>query len=137
MTEANPWGMVFGVLAGGALGALTRYGAAVWLQRLLASTPYGSFPLSTLSVNVVGSFLLGFVAELGLAGLLSPLLRVAIGTGFIGALTTFSSFELETELLLREGPRLQGVIYLLANLILGFVAILLGRFLATRVGGRM
>ncbi len=137
MSAGNSWGIALGVLVGGALGALARYGVTLWLQRLLASTPYGSFPLATLSVNVVGSFLLGFLVEFGLAGRVSPLLRVALGTGFIGALTTFSTFELETELLLREGPWLQGVIYLLANLVLGFVAILLGRFLAARLAGRM
>ncbi len=128
--------MVFAVMIGGALGALSRYAVTLWLQGWLTVTPYSSFPLATLSVNVLGSFLLGFLSELGLEGLVSPTTRVAIGTGFIGALTTFSTFELDSELLLREGQWLQAFIYVFGNLFLGFIAVMLGRFLATRLGGR-
>lgn len=53
-------------MVGGALGALTRYGVGVWLQAALLNTSLAGFPLATLLVNVVGSFLLSFTVTLGL-----------------------------------------------------------------------
>ncbi|MEX2542994.1 MAG: fluoride efflux transporter CrcB [Trueperaceae bacterium] len=125
--------MILGILVGGALGALSRYGVSVALNAWTASGPYASFPLGTLVVNVVGSFLLSFLANAGLATLLPPAVRVAIGTGFLGAMTTFSTLELETDTLLRGGEAGRAALYLLATLVLGYLAILLGRVAAAQL----
>ena len=77
----------------GALGALVRYGVSVAALRWWGA----GFPLGTLIVNLVGCFLLGMVTELGVErGMISPELRAVLGTGFLGALTTFSTFGVET-----------------------------------------
>ncbi len=125
--------VVLGVMVGGALGALLRYLTNITLQGAFAGSAYAGFPLATLLVNVVGSFLLSFLVYWGVP--LSPTLRAAIGTGLIGALTTFSTFEVEIEGLWRSGHVSQAALYGLGNLVLGFGGVLLGRFLAGRLGG--
>lgn len=127
--------VVLGVMVGGALGALARYLTGLAVQPALAGGSLASFPLATLSVNVVGSFALSVLTTLGLQGLVTPTVRIAIGTGFLGAFTTYSTFELEADLLLREGRMVQAVVYIGGNLLLGYLAIVLGRGLALRWGG--
>lgn len=127
--------IVLGVMVGGSLGSLARFLTGLWLQPILASGGMANFPLATLSVNVVGSFGLSLLTTLGLQGLVSPAVRIAIGTGFLGAFTTYSTFELEADLLLREGRMVQAFVYIAGNLLLGYLAILLGRGLAMRWGG--
>ncbi|MBZ9715430.1 fluoride efflux transporter CrcB [Deinococcus multiflagellatus] len=119
-----------GLACGGALGALIRYGIQLALSGRLAHTPWATFPLATLLVNVAGSFALAFVVTLSLRGALSSEWRLIIGTGFIGALTTFSTLEWETYLLLRDNDMVRATLSVVANLMLGFVAVLLGRALA-------
>lgn len=84
----------------GALGCLSRYFVSGWTYALLGrGLPYG-----TLMVNVVGSFLLGFVMEFSLrSALLSQELRMGITVGFMGGFTTFSTFSYETLRLLEDG----------------------------------
>lgn len=123
------------VMVGGAFGSLARYLLALGAQGALAGTAWARFPLATLLVNVVGSFLLSFLAWFGLHGTLSPTARVALGTGFLGALTTFSTFELESDLLLRDGFGGMAALSVAGNLVLGYGAILLGRALALRLTG--
>ncbi|GAA5512421.1 putative fluoride ion transporter CrcB [Deinococcus carri] len=125
----------FGIAVGGALGALSRYGVSLLVAGRLANTAWGNFPLATLLVNVVGSFLLALITTLALRGLVSPAWRLAIGTGFIGALTTFSTFTWESDLMVREGEAVRASLYVLGNLVLGYGAVLLGRALAERLGG--
>jgi len=127
--------LILGVMLGGALGALTRYATTNLVQGALQTGGFAGFPLATLIVNVVGSFLLAFVTELGLRGLLSPSARIAVGTGFLGALTTFSTFELESQLLVREGEWLRAGAYVLANLVIGYAAVLAGRAAALKMTG--
>lgn len=81
------------VLAGGGLGALSR-----WAVSLLAAVLFGSkFPWGTLIVNLMGCFLIGFVYSLGdRTGLVNHSVRLFFMTGYLGALTTFSTYALET-----------------------------------------
>lgn len=125
--------LIAGILLGGALGALTRHGVNVALSGLAAAAPSTAFPLATLLVNVVGSFLLSFLTTAGLNGLVPPVVRAAVGTGFLGAMTTFSTFEMETDSLIRSGAGGTAALYVLANLMLGYGAILLGRMVAAMV----
>ncbi len=77
----------------GALGALARYGVSVAALRWLGE----GFPYGTLCVNLIGCFLLGVVAQFTLDGAgFAPQTRAIVGTGFLGAFTTFSTFGVET-----------------------------------------
>jgi CrcB protein len=88
------------ICLGGAVGAGLRYLVSGWVARLFG----GSFPLGTLSVNLIGSFVLGGLVHVGLTTeSLSPTLRVAATTGLLGAFTTYSTFSYETMRLLQEG----------------------------------
>lgn len=84
----------------GALGALARYGVSLLALRWLGE----EFPYGTLFVNLSGCFLLGVIAELTMedAGL-APETRAIVGTGFVGAFTTFSTFGVETYRAMQAG----------------------------------
>jgi CrcB protein len=116
---------------GAVLGANARYFVGVWaVERLGLGFPYG-----TLIVNVTGSFVLGFL----LAALDSRLpvpsdLRFLVGVGFLGAFTTFSSFAVESLLLLRDGSPGMALLNILGNNALGLAAALIGFMLARWIG---
>ncbi|BDV41664.1 putative fluoride ion transporter CrcB [Geotalea uraniireducens] len=87
----------------GALGCLTRYFAAGWIYQLFGK----NFPYGTFAVNITGAFLIGFIMELGLRSTFIPQeLRVGLTIGFLGGLTTFSTFSYETFRLLEDGELL-------------------------------
>ena len=121
------------VMAGGALGALTRYATSLYFTQYKASG-FFAYPVATLCVNVLGCFLLSLLVFSN-SSQLSPTVRLALGTGFLGALTTFSTFELE---LFQIGDLLgwlQALAYFLVSVGLGFSAILLGRWLGLILNG--
>jgi CrcB protein len=116
----------------GALGSIARYLVGLWAGRTLPSW----FPYGTLIVNVVGCFLITLVAELALrTTLVSPTMRLTLATGFLGGLTTYSAFDLETTNLLRERAWSTAAANLLATLGLCFAAGLLGLLLGRRIAG--
>ncbi len=84
--------------------------------------------MATLVINVLGSFILSWITSLALQNRVSEDWKLILGTGFCGAFTTFSTFELETHALFVKGANLEGVLYVLANLVFGFLAVLLGIF---------
>lgn len=87
----------------GACGCLLRYLLSGWAYALLGR----GFPYGTLAVNVVGAFLVGFIMEVGLRSTLLPAeLRTGLTIGFLGGLTTFSTFSYETYKLLEDGELL-------------------------------
>ena len=104
---------VLAVGIGGFFGAISRYLIATWIQKLSSSF----FPIGTLSVNVIGSFLIGFL-YLYFSHTINPTLKAMLITGFLGALTTFSTFSLETLLLLQEGLYLKAGLNILLNVTL-------------------
>ncbi|MFB6354476.1 MAG: CrcB family protein [Halobacteriales archaeon] len=106
---------------GGAVGAVLRYAVSQWLAG-------HEFPLSTLVVNAVGSFVLGLVAFSGLDGTLA----LAVGVGACGSFTTFSSFTFETVRLWEAGERRVAAANALGNLLAAGVALGLAGWL---VGG--
>jgi fluoride exporter len=116
-------------MAGGALGALARHLTNVCFQWLLKGSSLVGYPFSTLSVNVLGSFALSFLFFSNFFGA-STTLKLAVGTGFIGAFTTFSTFELETLQLVQKGEYLLALLYIFGSVLLGFGAVVLGRYLA-------
>jgi CrcB protein len=115
----------------GALGTGVRYGIAVWASRTFP----GPFPYGTLIVNLVGCFLIAAVMYVSLStALLSPTLRLTLTTGFLGGLTTYSSFNLETTRLLQERTMV-GVVYFMVTVFGCAATGLLGFALARRCFG--
>ena len=115
------------VCGSGALGCGARYlvGLAVG-QR--------AFPYATLIVNLVGSFLIALIWELSLkAGMFSDNMRLALTTGFMGGLTTYSSFNYETTAMANKGEVGRALLYVGATLIGCMLAGLLGLWLARRI----
>lgn len=107
---------------GGFFGAVARYVLTGWAQRLVP----GHFPLGTLVVNVAGCFALGLLMAWLDRGLVSPALRQLLAVGFLGALTTFSTFGHETLELLRHGEAALAALSVAANLCVGLFAVWLG-----------
>lgn len=117
------------VFIGGGLGALSRWAVAL----ALGPRAVVPFPWATLIVNVAGCFVLGLLAALFAGRLpLSPPLRLGLTTGFLGGLTTFSTFGHETVRLLFEGAPLRATLNVAANVGLGLPAAALGVWLGTR-----
>lgn len=112
---------------GGFLGANARFLLARGVITLLPTR----FPLGTLLINVSGSLLLGVLGSV-LAARLPPgsdMLRLALGVGFLGAFTTFSTFELETHSLLQDGAWLSASAYVCLSVFLGLAAVRVGLML--------
>ena len=120
---ALEWKNLVVVGAGGALGALARYGVTLW-----ANTRFdAAFPVGTLAINVSGSFTIGLVAALSMAFAWNEQARLFIAMGFLGAFTTFSTFEYETLLLLMNGKRMAIALgYVAASIVIGLGAVALG-----------
>lgn len=109
---------------GGFLGANARYLTARWVGTLIDAR----FPLGTFLINVSGSFLLGVLGAL-LAERFVPhgdSVRLALGVGFLGAFTTFSTFEYETNALLEDGVWLTAVANVVLSVFVGLVALRAG-----------
>lgn len=114
------------VMMGGSLGAVSRYSIGL----LTAKTWGTQFPWGTLAVNLAGCFLIGLIFALAeRVRLLTPDMRLLLITGFLGALTTFSSFSLETVNAGRAGLTLQPLVNILVNNLGGFVLTFLGLWL--------
>lgn len=107
------WTTLAAVAAGGAIGAVARFGLAGWAASRLPNT----FPYGTLAVNVLGCLVLGLFYPISLqATLLSPAARSFVSVGLLGAFTTYSTFALEAWILFREGSFRMGALYVLVTL---------------------
>ncbi|MBS4211212.1 MULTISPECIES: fluoride efflux transporter CrcB [Neobacillus] len=105
----------------GALGAILRYWIGLWLFK------GDSFPFSTLTINLIGSFLLAwFTTNLFKRVSLPPMIATAIGTGFVGSFTTFSTLSVETVQLFHDGKVVLGVLYVAISVIGGLIMSRLG-----------
>lgn len=120
-------GALSAVAAGGAVGAALRWAISLAALRLTGQGAWSGFPLGTVIVNVVGSFALAWLVSADAArGVASPTARLFLGTGLLGALTTFSTFGLDAHGLFAQGRAGQGLLYLAGTLILAGVAVLVG-----------
>ncbi|MBX7103977.1 MAG: CrcB family protein [Gemmataceae bacterium] len=122
------------VAAGSAVGGLTRWIVTVVMGRWCGT----AFPWGTLFINVSGSMFLGWLMTLIGNRLSGPAnswiqaqdLRLALAVGFTGAYTTFSTYEFESYLLLKDGSGILGAAYLAGSVFLGLLAVRVGVLLA-------
>lgn len=107
------------VAVGGAVGAMARYWVSGWAQQKWGP----SFPYGTFIINVSGSFILGIFATLATRMAWNDQVRLLIAVGFVGAYTTFSTFEWESLQLIAEGSRYRAALINLAgSVVVGFAA---------------
>ena len=123
---------LFWICLAGALGTGTRYLIGLWAgQRLGASFPYGTF-----IVNLTGCFLIAVVIQVAMnTATFSPTLRLALTTGFMGGLTTYSSFAYETTRLAQDGAIGAALVNFGLTTLACFAAVLLGLAVAQRLTG--
>ncbi|MFI5852596.1 fluoride efflux transporter CrcB [Streptomyces parvulus] len=114
------------VAAGGMVGAPLRY----LTDRAVQSRHDSVFPWGTFTVNIVGCLALGLLTGATLAGAAGSELRLLLGTGLCGALTTYSTFSYETLRLAETGSRLPAVLNVLASVAAGLAAAFAGVTLA-------
>lgn len=116
-----------GLAAGGVLGTLARYFLSGTIHRIFGV----AFPFGTLAVNLIGCFVIGFLAVLAEEKfLLGPNARIFLMIGFCGAFTTFSTFILETANLTKDGESLYAFMNIALSILLGFLVFRLGVMLA-------
>lgn len=111
----NPLINYLAIAVGGAMGACLRFALSEWMLHLFGR----AFPFGTLLVNILGSFVIGLLYGLLLTEQISPNpWRIFIGIGVLGAFTTFSTFSMDTVLLLQQGDWLKAVANVVLNLVL-------------------
>jgi CrcB protein len=120
---------ILAIAAGGAFGAVTRH--------LINISPlqnyFKPFPFPTFLINITGSFLIGFLLVLFTEKFeINENLRFALIVGFLGAYTTFSTFEMEIWSLIKENLYVTAFAYLFSSVFVGFAGVVLGVWLARR-----
>ena len=115
-------GTVLAVGVGGGLGALARYYIAGWVQPAGVAFNWGIFV-----VNITGGLLMGMIVEAGALKLnLSPDMRAFLTVGILGGYTTFSTFSLDSVLLLQRGEYGQAAFYVIGSVVLSILALVAG-----------
>jgi CrcB protein len=115
---------------GGFVGAVARYFIALWIGQRWGRT----FPLGTFVVNISGCFLIGLIMSwFAEKFMVSPQVRLFLVVGFLGAYTTFSTFEYETGNLVKDGEWSIALANVLLSVIAGFVALKLGELIAKSI----
>jgi CrcB protein len=108
---------------GGMLGSMLRY----WLSGVAQRSFSGSFPLGTLTVNVLGCLVVGaFWSLVEYRQWFTPETRIFVTIGILGGFTTFSAFGYETFALLRDGQHAAAILNVLANVLVGTLAVIVG-----------
>ncbi len=125
-----PLSIVLAVGTGGFFGAILRFLISTWVQKLSPTL----FPVGTLSVNVIGSFVIGFLA-LYFENIVSPHQKALLVTGMLGALTTFSTFSLETVTMIQDGLWGRAAANVTLNAVLCITATIIGMIVFKRIYG--
>lgn len=113
------------------LGANARY----WLTNLFLARLGPALPFGTLFINITGSFLLGLILTVAANRLtVEPIVRLTVGTGFLGAYTTFSAFSVDTVTLVERGDLVPALLYAVGSLVGSILAAYLGVVLGRAVG---
>ena len=124
-------GIVTAVAAGGAIGSMARYAVATIQNPTWTGFPYGIF-----AVNVSGGFIMGVLTELmALKFNVSPEVRAFLTTGIMGGYTTFSTFSLESALLIQRGAYVTASGYIVGSAILSIASLFCGLWLVRALYG--
>jgi len=123
--------MIAFIIVGGIIGTLARYFLQGSIQQWSGVV---TFPVGTLAINVLGSFVIGFVIRLATGStIISPDVRAGLTVGFCGAFTTMSTFSYESVKLMGDGEYLFAALYFASTIAGCFAAVMVG----TRVAGAM
>jgi len=122
------------ICAGGAAGTGSRYLLEAWVTTNVTPKIQPGFPFGTLTVNVVGCLVMGFLAQFATSHAMSETSKLVLATGVLGGFTTYSAFNKETMQLFQLGAWPMATTYLLATVMLCFVAGATGVALARTVG---
>lgn len=123
-------GNLVAIAGGGAIGAMMRYGVANCVNSMFGR----GFPYGTLAVNVLGSLVMGLLYVLMLERLaVGPEWRAALQVGLLGAFTTFSSFSIETLLLIESGETFRAVLNIVLSVSFCLVAVWLGAIIGRQI----
>jgi len=118
--------VLLAIAIGGGLGSLARH----YLSTAISTVTGGTFPWGILAVNVVGGFAMGLIVELSALKLdLSPELRAFLTTEFLGGVTTFSAFSLDTAVLIERGDWAGAGSYMVGSVVLSVAALFAGLWL--------
>ncbi len=117
------------IAAGGAVGAMARY----FVTNVCAAVFGTGFPTGTFVVNIAGSLFLGWFYTVTTTRIpMSDVARLAVATGFVGALTTFSTYMFESQALFRDGATAKALLNVVGSVIVGLAAVWVG----VRIGAR-
>jgi CrcB protein len=120
------------VFLGAGLGGAARHGVNILVPRLVG----GAFPAHTLVINVLGSLLMGVIAEyFALKAQLPPLWRLFLTTGVLGGFTTFSAFSLDAALLYQRGELSAAALYVAGSVVLSIAGLFIGLALVRHMVG--
>ena len=122
--------LIFAVAIGGSIGAVLRFVLSFYINKLLGS----SFAFGTLGVNILGSFLIGFLL-LYFEQTIAQHTKALLITGTLGALTTFSTFSLETTLMLQQSLYFKAGLNVVLNVLFSMSATILGMMLFKKIYG--
>ncbi|MEN8257308.1 MAG: fluoride efflux transporter CrcB [Thermodesulfobacteriota bacterium] len=120
---------ILAIMLGGGFGATSRHGVNIFAQRFAE----GNFPIGTITVNMLGSFLIGLCGALLEHYKVAAEYRLFVLTGFFGSFTTFSTFAREKAELLKVGDVKTVIVYALTSNILGVLLVFAGYLLAQRL----
>jgi CrcB protein len=124
------WGILLAVALGGALGSLARYFVAGAVQ----SAAWPGFPWGIFVVNISGGFIMGLIVEASaLKFSLSPELRAFLTVGILGGYTTFSTFSLDSVLLIQRGAYGSAAAYITGSAVLSIAALFAGLWLVRSI----
>ena len=114
------------------IGSFFGGGMRFWISKMVQSYTFIAFPFGTMTVNVLGCLIIGFLSGLNWngGGLLSPSVKMLLTTGFCGGFTTFSTIMNEGYGLMKDGSYTYMMLYLFGSLALGLLAVLAGHYLA-------
>lgn len=126
---SGQWVYIVAIAIGSAAGGVLRFLAREYLPQIIPL----NFPLATLTVNVVGCFIAGIFLIYWQGSQVSPVLKAALMIGFLGGLTTFSTFSLDTLMLFQEHQYVKAITNIALNMALSLFAVFLGAWIGGRI----